>query len=81
MEPDEIVQPGDRIREPGEPVPETDPDEEASLTPEPDGMAGAAPEHAPAHEGASEDEIGDRIGPRAGYDDEPEQDTERGGVR
>ena len=32
------------------------------------------------HEGATEDRVGDRIGPRAGYDDEPEQVRDRGGV-
>jgi hypothetical protein len=32
------------------------------------------------HEGATEDEIGDRVGPGAGYDNEPEQEKDRGGV-
>lgn len=32
------------------------------------------------HEGASEDEIGDRTGPAVGYDEEPEQVKDRGGV-
>ena len=34
----------------------------------------------PEHEGAAETEIGDRTGPGAGYDDEPEQEKDRGGV-
>ena len=82
MEPDEIVEPGTQIREPGEATPEMDPDEEgASATSDPDGAKTTALEHAPAHEGATEDAIGDRVGPRAGYDDEPEQETDRGGVK
>lgn len=32
------------------------------------------------HEGADETEVGDRQGPGAGYDDEPVQDPDRGGV-
>lgn len=32
------------------------------------------------HEGAVETEIGDRTGPGAGYDDEPEQEQDGGGV-
>jgi hypothetical protein len=32
------------------------------------------------HEGATEDEIGDRTGPGAGYDDEPAQEDDEGGV-
>lgn len=36
--------------------------------------------HPPEHEGAAETEIGDRTGPGAGYDDEPEQEKDRGGV-
>ena len=31
-------------------------------------------------EGATEQEIGDRSGPGAGYDNEPEQEPDRGGV-
>jgi len=31
-------------------------------------------------EGATEREVGDRTGPGAGYDNEPEQDKDRGGV-
>lgn len=34
----------------------------------------------PEHEGAAETEIGDRTGPGAGYDDEPEQEKNSGGV-
>jgi hypothetical protein len=32
------------------------------------------------HEGADDSEVGDRTGPGAGYDDEPEQEPDRGGV-
>ena len=32
------------------------------------------------HEGATEDEVGDRTGPGAGYDQEPKQERDRGGV-
>jgi hypothetical protein len=32
------------------------------------------------HEGATEDNIGDRTGPAAGYDEEPAQVKDRGGV-
>lgn len=32
------------------------------------------------HEGAAETEVGDRTGPGAGFDDEPEQEQDRGGV-
>ena len=31
-------------------------------------------------EGATERDVGDRTGPGAGYDNEPEQETDRGGV-
>jgi hypothetical protein len=31
-------------------------------------------------EGATDEEVGDRTGPGAGYDMEPEQDKDRGGV-
>jgi hypothetical protein len=31
-------------------------------------------------EGATEREVGDRTGPAAGYDNEPEQERDRGGV-
>jgi hypothetical protein len=34
----------------------------------------------PEHEGAAETEVGDRTGPGAGYDEEPEQEKDRGGV-
>jgi hypothetical protein len=34
----------------------------------------------PEHEGAAETEVGDLTGPGAGYDDEPEQETDSGGV-
>jgi hypothetical protein len=47
----------------------------------------ALPEGEPAddpsaeeREGATEGEVGDRTGPGAGYDNEPEQDKDRGGV-
>ena len=33
-----------------------------------------------AHEGGRETEVGDRTGPGAGYDDEPEQVKDKGGV-
>ncbi|HVW06577.1 MAG TPA: hypothetical protein VHB78_16350 [Vicinamibacterales bacterium] len=32
------------------------------------------------HEGATEDEVGDRTGPGAGYDEEPAQEPDEGGV-
>lgn len=32
------------------------------------------------HEGATEEEVGDLTGPGAGYDQEPEQEKDRGGV-
>ena len=32
------------------------------------------------HEGAKDNEVGDRTGPGAGYDDEPEQVKDKGGV-
>lgn len=38
------------------------------------------PPSADEHEGATEDDIGDRTGPAAGYDEEPEQVKDRGGV-
>ena len=34
----------------------------------------------PPHEGGTESEVGDRTGPGAGYDDEPEQIKDKGGV-
>jgi len=39
-----------------------------------------APPSADEHEGATENDIGDRTGPAAGYDEEPEQVKDRGGV-
>lgn len=33
-----------------------------------------------SHEGGTEEEVGDRTGPGAGYDQEPEQERDRGGV-
>jgi hypothetical protein len=32
------------------------------------------------HEGGTEEQVGDRTGPGAGYDDEPEQVPDKGGV-
>lgn len=32
------------------------------------------------HEGARDKDVGDRIGPAAGYDEEPEQVKDKGGV-
>lgn len=32
------------------------------------------------HEGATEEQVGDRRGPGPGYDQEPEEVTEKGGV-
>jgi hypothetical protein len=32
------------------------------------------------HEGGTEEEVGDRTGPGAGYDQEPEQEPDQGGV-
>jgi hypothetical protein len=34
----------------------------------------------PDHEGARDKDIGDRTGPAAGYDEEPEQVKDKGGV-
>lgn len=34
----------------------------------------------PEHEGARDKEVGDRTGPGAGYDKEPEQVKDKGGV-
>lgn len=51
------------------------------------GHLAVPPRHAPhdsdspdAHEGATEAQVGDRTGPGAGYDDEPEQVKDKGGV-
>lgn len=53
-------------------------------TPHPSPKSGSvsdAPTAPPAeHEGADESEVGDRTGPGAGYDDEPKQEKDRGGV-
>jgi hypothetical protein len=38
------------------------------------------PRHETEHEGATEDEVSDRTGPGAGYDQEPEQSPDQGGV-
>jgi hypothetical protein len=38
------------------------------------------PSDADEHEGASETEVGDLSGPGAGYDNEPEQEKDTGGV-
>lgn len=53
----------------------------------PDRPKPAPPESGPAddpsaeeREGATEREVGDRTGPGAGYDNEPEQEKDRGGV-
>jgi hypothetical protein len=35
---------------------------------------------ADGHEGATDDQVGDRTGPGAGYDDEPQQVKDHGGV-
>jgi len=40
----------------------------------------ARPTHEDEHEGATEHEVGDRTGPGAGYDQEPEQEKDPGGV-
>jgi hypothetical protein len=47
-----------------------------------DGATGAQDEKAGSDEpvGATEEQIGDRTGPAAGYDQEPEQDEDEGGV-
>ena len=37
-------------------------------------------DHADDREGATERDVGDLTGPGAGYDNEPEQDKDRGGV-
>ena len=34
----------------------------------------------PEHEGGTEEQVGDRTGPGAGYDKEPEQTNDKGGV-
>jgi hypothetical protein len=38
------------------------------------------PTEAEEREGATERDVGDRTGPGAGYDNEPEQERDRGGV-
>ena len=38
------------------------------------------PPSAPDHEGARDKDVSDRIGPGAGYDEEPEQVKDKGGV-
>jgi hypothetical protein len=47
-----------------------------SPTPEPP----RDPPDADDREGATERDVGDRVGPGAGYDNEPEQEPDRGGV-
>jgi hypothetical protein len=36
--------------------------------------------HAPTHEGSTEEQVGDLTGPGAGYDKEPQQVKDAGGV-
>jgi hypothetical protein len=38
------------------------------------------PDGADEHEGATEEKVGDLAGPGAGYDNEPEQEKDTGGV-
>ena len=45
-----------------------------------DGAADSPTEQHDSHEGATEEEVGDRTGPGAGYDQEPEQEKDEGGV-
>ncbi len=69
-------------------TPSSDPQQHADVTPgrsTPRERSAPRPAARPAasageHEGATEDEVGDRTGPGAGYDDEPAQDDDRGGV-
>jgi hypothetical protein len=56
----------DRRQPTGQPRPRKSP-------PDPGGSTGD-------HEGATEDEVSDRTGPAVGYDKEPEQVRDRGGV-
>ncbi len=49
-------------------------------TPQPGTASNQSEANPSEHEGAAETEVGDRTGPGAGYDDEPEQEQDRGGV-
>ena len=54
---------------------------ETEDTAEPEGQFPAPVEADPdEHQGGTEDDVGDTTGPGAGYDEEPEQDPDRGGV-
>ena len=60
----------------GHPVPAATED-----TAEPEGQFPAPVEPDPdEHQGGTEDDVGDTTGPGAGYDEEPEQEPDRGGV-
>lgn len=65
-------------------TPSNDPERHADVTrtrpPRADRGAArpATPDH--EHEGATEDDVGDRTGPGAGYDEEPAQEEDEGGV-
>jgi hypothetical protein len=43
-------------------------------------VPGSDREQEPEHEGSTEKQVGDRSGPGAGYDQEPEQTEDQGGV-
>jgi hypothetical protein len=54
---------------------------ETEDTAEPEGQFPALVETDPdEHQGGTEDDVGDTTGPGAGYDEEPEQDPDSGGV-
>lgn len=78
------------VKVPGEPRPESLPhgttrDQIAEMESEgqaqkPGNDDEAATPDQDTHEGATDKEVGDRTGPGAGYDMEPEQEKDRGGV-
>jgi hypothetical protein len=55
-----------------------DPDRKNEPDAEP-AVEGATPDQ-DEHEGATDADVGDRTGPGAGYDQEPEQEPDQGGV-
>jgi hypothetical protein len=66
-----------------EPLPKKDKtpaEREAIRKPVPDPSAIPELEEEPEHEGGTEEQVGDRTGPGAGYDKEPEQTDDPGGV-
>ncbi len=60
------------------------PTDEATPSDQADGATGIDDvtdhDQAEDHEGATEEQVGDRTGPGAGYDEDPEQEKNEGGV-